>query len=83
MKQADENTDSTRLREQMELLSLDKEMAEEKVEFLQAELEALEAKNKDLENELKLMKNALEKSELGGDDGGVDNLVLLCVFNYG
>src|SRR5690606_19352579 len=49
----------------VEMATLDREMAEEQVEYLKTELEVLRAKSEELEMELELLKE--EQSELNED----------------
>lgn len=51
--------------QQLELVTLDKEMAEERAELLAAEVEELKAKNQELENDLELLKAEMANATSG------------------
>ncbi|EJW84581.1 CAP-Gly domain-containing protein [Wuchereria bancrofti] len=57
-----ENDDITELEERLELIAIEKEVAEEKVDILQTEIEAEKQRSQELEVELELLRNKLEQS---------------------
>ncbi|KAK6109864.1 Dynein associated family protein [Brugia pahangi] len=57
-----ESDDITELEERLELIAIEKEVAEEKVDILQTEIEAEKQRSQELEVELELLRNKLEQS---------------------
>ncbi|VDN51511.1 unnamed protein product [Dracunculus medinensis] len=58
----DYQADMSDIEEQLELVTLDKEMAEEKVEMLQAEIDAQKERIEELEMELEILKTEMEQA---------------------
>ena len=58
----EQNSDLNNLMQQLELTTLDKEMAEEKGEALQEEVKILSNKCEDLESQISMLKTELQRS---------------------
>ncbi|VDK84376.1 unnamed protein product [Litomosoides sigmodontis] len=58
-----ENDGLTEIEERLELITIEKEMAEEKVDILQAEVEAEKQRTQELEVELELLRSEMEQSD--------------------
>ncbi|KAH7729294.1 Protein DNC-1 e [Aphelenchoides avenae] len=71
-----ESSEGDDFMQQLELVTLDKEMAEERAELLAAEVEELKAKNQELENDLELLKAEMANAA-SGDGAPAANSVQL------
>ncbi|KAL3981677.1 Dynein associated family protein [Acanthocheilonema viteae] len=60
-----ENDSLTEVEERLELITIEKEMAEEKVDILQTEIEAEKQRTQELEVELELLRSEMERSSDG------------------
>lgn len=59
------------LAENVEMITLDKEMAEEKADTLQLELDAMKERNEELTLDLEIIKNEMQNKMIGGADANV------------